>query len=103
MLRSKDLQVRKEAVICISNMLCTLDSTKVYSLIRDSFTTLLEDFVSNLKMVNDKTIVMTILDSVEYLLTCDRENEWMAPVNFQFLLGQSKCFDLLEDLQRNGH
>ena len=84
-------------------MLCTLDSTKVYSLIRDSFTTLLEDFVSNLKMVNDKTIVMTILDSVEYLLTCDRENEWMAPANFQFLLEQSKCFDLLEDLQRNGH
>ena len=82
MLRSKDLQVRKEAVICISNMLCTLDSTKVYSLLRDSFTTLLEDFVSNLKMVNDKTIVMTILDSVEYLLTCDRENEWMAPANF---------------------
>ena len=68
MLRSKDLQVRKEAVICISNMLCTLDSTKVFSLLRDSFATLLEDFVSNLKIANDKTIVMTILDSVEYLL-----------------------------------
>ena len=27
----------------------------------------------------------------------------MAPENFQFLLEQSKCFDLLEDLQRNGH
>ena len=64
----------------------------------DSFPTLLEDFVSNLKIANDKTIVMTILDSVEYLLTCDRENGLAAPENFQFLLEQSKCFDLLEDL-----
>ena len=72
MLRSTDLQIRKEAVICVSNMISTLDSSKLYSLMTDSFPTLLEDFCSNLKIANDKTIVMTILDSVEYLLTCDR-------------------------------
>ena len=59
---------------------------------------MLSDFLKNMLILSDKELVMTILDTIEYLFNLDINYGLHDTQSFKYLLETQQCFDLLEDL-----
>ena len=51
-LQSTSINVRKEAVICMSNIIVTMDPSLLYNLLTQKFTDLLQTYLKNLLIMS---------------------------------------------------
>ena len=68
LLKSTQIKLRKEAVFCSSNVLKALEPGRVWALVTEHFPDLLTDFCKCVYLISNKTLVMSVFDTVEYLL-----------------------------------
>lgn len=73
MINSSNISLRKEAVLTVSSLIKTVDVELLWPLLAEKLPSLLTDFFRCMQLYSHEQIVLTILDSIEYLLRLDEQ------------------------------
>ena len=69
---SSIVEVRKEAMIVIGNILTTIPAEMLNNLLlNDEQQTLLKDYLQGLNLISNQTVIWNILDTVEHMCRID--------------------------------
>ena len=98
LLNSSNLVIRRETVTTVSNMITTLESSRLNELVFDKYPNLMHDFLRNLTFTTNKRIIFPILDTIEHLFGLDEQYGLQEEHSFSHLIETNNGFDLLEKL-----
>ena len=103
LLNSNKLDIRRETVTTVSNMITTLESSRLNDLVFDKYPNLMHDYLRNLTFTTNKRIIFPILDSLEYLFGLDEQYGLQDEHSFSHLIETNNGFDLLEKLMQGAN
>jgi len=86
LLNSTKIKLRKEAVLCVTQVLTTLDKVRVLALLTETFPSLLKDYLKCMQFFSDNEIVMSVLETVYYFLEVDENLGYEGERSFKYLI-----------------
>ena len=77
----------------MTHILTTLECERVLTLVTQTFPSLLKDYLRCMQMYGEKDIVMSVLDTVSFLLEVDKYANYDGERSFKYLIEINQGFD----------